>query len=141
MLNHQRSVWESATWPEPQTCQRLFSQLSGTGLQVPVAGNIPKHSSVSLAITCRSSSSVLRAIVLSKLMLRKKKNHSNLCMFIHATCYTGLRFWSSNFSYVKDYSMILSMRDHFLCLLQKYAGLLKLQVAMLLAVWFGNVVI
>lgn len=92
MLNHQRSVWESATWPEPQTCQRLFSQLSGTGLQVPVAGNIPKHSSVSLAITRRSSSSVLRAIVLSKLMLRKKKKITAICACLYiGTCH--LLYW------------------------------------------------
>lgn len=49
--------------------------------QVPVASKVPECSSVYLAIAHRASSSMLRAIVLAKLIL--EKTHNNLCMLTH----------------------------------------------------------
>lgn len=62
--------------------------------QVPMADKVPECSSVSLAIAHRASSSMLRAIVLPKLILEKP---ATICACLQALppCYAGLRLWSS----------------------------------------------
>lgn len=98
-----------------------------------------------LPVTHRATSSVLRAIVLPKLML--EKNHNGLCTLVHG--HLLLEMLGEDFG--------VPTCQHFFCkrlqpdpedegplfvsALQNYSVPLKFQVTMLLVVWFGVAVI